>query len=190
MNPDALPSWLNPFWREEYTLVTRLPPEVCERLLRAHVAYVYSPLAWIGLDRRPARGRIWRDRFWLRRATRIRNDLQTVASGAWVADTSQARRTLVRVTLSSPRVAAWILVGWFALVGLFTLAGLMNALAHPAELHLDDVFELIVPLEALGLGLAVFAFPRWLARGDATFLIGFLRDILQANQVLGPRPHL
>jgi hypothetical protein len=174
---------LNPFRRDVHLLRTRITPLECRERLQARTASRFSLMSALALDDRPVRGRVSAGGFSVRKAIHYRNSFQTVASGTWVAEPHMAKRTLIHVYVGPSRVAATLWAVWMALVALFA-AGFLAALLTPGvSVSGDALLGLLVPVAMLGFGMALPAFCLWLARGEAGFLLVFLRNTLVADEV-------
>jgi hypothetical protein len=120
--------------------------------------------------------------FSLTRARSGRNSFQTEARGTFII---VEQRTRIQVTLGpSPVVLIFVLI-WLALVLAFLLGGLSGDFVIGATLGFSPV---TIPIAMLLVGVAMVAIGRVVARDDARFLLRFLKDELEADELRAPTP--
>jgi len=159
----------------EWTLRTRFEPEVCAQRLKARINSDYN---WFGS--KPAQGTVGRGWARLRKQIGYRNSFQTVMD---VSMTPARDHTLLscRVGLS-PFVWAFAFV-WVGFLGLLWLGGLTDLFLNGVGADGGGLVFVLFPLGMIGFGAALLAFGRWLARDEATFLLAFVRETLEADLV-------
>src|SRR5439155_17983307 len=92
--------YLNPLWRENHLLRTRLSPEACARMLRNQTEPWASPRALFDVSDRPLAGSISQRGFWLARRTGYVSPFRARISGRFEADGAGPGWTLVRARLA------------------------------------------------------------------------------------------
>jgi hypothetical protein len=158
-----------------HVLSTRLMPADCEQRIRACAA---SWPMWRPTPQHPVAGTVSRTGFCLTKAIKIRNSFQTEARGTF---TPAEQGTRIDVTLGpSPLVLAVGLV-WLLLVLWFLAAGFAEGML---ELAATGFTPSLLPLGMLLVGVATFAIGRLLARGEDAFLLRFLMQELEADEVV------
>ncbi|HXC54807.1 MAG TPA: hypothetical protein VNU97_05905 [Rhizomicrobium sp.] len=143
-------------------LVTGLPPDECTRRLKANVQWGFMPFSQtevVGMV-----GARW---FRLRRNIWYRNSLQAIAAGRLE---ESGVGTRIPCAFRMNLFAQVFMAIWF-------LGAISSVMALTSNAPSDAFFS----LGFVGFGIGVVAFCRWLARGERDFLIGFLRDTLDAE---------
>ncbi len=164
---------------ESHVLATKLSPSECEARLRARTAG--WPL-WRPTADHPVAGSVSRTCFSLTKAISGRNSFQTEARGTL---TAEEHGTRIQVTLGpSPLVLVFVLL-WLAFDAAFLIAGLQGEVVIGTGLGFPPV---AIPVAMLVIGIAVVGLGRLSARRESTFLLRFLHDELQAEELPSAEP--
>jgi hypothetical protein len=169
---------LNPFGIERHRLVTRLSPEECRARLGALLATQKDQWRILGgpPPGRPLLGTVTEGGFSVSRFTSGRQSFQTVARGRLVP-TPHGTEVTIRLGVH-PIVLGFVavLTLLFLSVALVGLAGIAQGNANQAQARFLPVFLLMLvgPPAMVVLG-------RFMARHDGAFLLGVLRDALEAE---------
>jgi hypothetical protein len=169
----------NPFAVERCVVLrSALSPESCVQRLQAETGSMWNPFS---IWNHEVRGRVTEKGFRVIRVRRWgRNSMSTEASGAWAPDGNGTR-----IEVSFAIGQRWALGVWFAVMGLFCAAWMIDPPVPRAGDLPAGVLRLL-PLITIALGLGGIAFGRWLARGDTPWLIDFLRRTLECEPDSSP----
>jgi hypothetical protein len=176
-----LSSSLNPFAVEYRVLRTRLAPEECSRRLEPLVIPWSSRMAilWSAEYRgRPLIGAVSPAGFELRKKLPYKNDLQTEAAARFELAPDGTR---MRVRLGARSWVLLFLSLWLSIITVVMISVPYLCRAYPKSCHGN-----LPPGAAFGvpiLAVCILALGRWLSRNDAEFLISFLKEKLQAEEV-------
>ena len=161
------------------TLYTKLRPEECrlrlERLLAP--AFALSPRR-----ERPITGRVSNEGFSIKRFISYRNGFQTAAVGRFKQND---QGTVVSLCLGVTREArtfafAWLMIAVLLIIVPLVLISINMYLTSTA--HLDSLTAVIlVGSVFVVIWCVVVGFGRWLARGEASYLLDFLKSTLDAE---------
>lgn len=173
-------SSINPFAVEYRTLRTRLAPEECFRRLEPLVIPWGSRMAMVWPSKemlgRPLIGAVSSAGFELRRKIVYKNDLQTAASARFELAPDGTR---MRVRLGARRWVLFFMSLWFSVITVLMLSVPYLCRAYPRSCHGDPWFAPAVPIFAA----CILVLGRWLSRDDAEFLISFLKEKLNAEEM-------
>lgn len=171
---------LNPFAVEYLTLRTRLAPEECCRRLEplvmpwgSRMAIVWPTKEMLG---RPLKGAVSPAGFALRKKIFYKNDLQTEGSARFELAPDGTR---MRVRLGARRWVLLFMSLWLSVITVIMVSVPYLCHAYPRSCHGDPWFTPAVPV----LAACILVLGRWLSRHDAEFLISFLKEKLQAEEV-------
>jgi hypothetical protein len=169
-----------PWAAEHRTLETRVSPDACRDRLTPLVGSWFS--AWSTC---PVRGSVHNDGFSIAKTIHYRNSFQIQASGRFEQN---ATGTRIRVRLGFSLVVAAFFTFWMLGVSAFFAVSLLALIADlPRSLSTMGLagpagFVLVLG-GMLAFGVVLQAFGRWLARDEADFLLRFLADTLEADEV-------
>lgn len=169
---------MNPFGIERHRLVTRLSPEECRDRLSALLATQKDEWRILGgpPPGRPLTGAVNEDGFSVLRFSSGRQSFRTVASGQFVP-TPHGTEVTIRMGMH-PVVLGFVavLTLLFLAVALFGLVGIAqgNPNQHPERFLPVFLLMLVGPPAMVVIG-------RYMARHDGAFLLGVLRDALEAE---------
>jgi hypothetical protein len=150
-------------------------PADCEQRIRARAAT--WPL-WRPTPEHPVAGTVSRTGFCLTKAIKIRNSFQTEARGTF---TPAEHSTRIDVSLGpSPLVLVFGLV-WLMVFVPFVAAEFAGGVPNLAA---TGFTEGLIPLAMLLAGAGIFVVGRLLARGEDAFLMQFLMQELEAEELL------
>jgi hypothetical protein len=169
---------LNPFGIERPRLVTRLSPEECRDRLSALLATQKDQWRILGgpPPGRPLTGTVAEDRFSVARFTPGRQSFKTFASGRLVPT---PHGTEVTIGLGVHP----IVLGFLAVFTLLVLSAVLVGLVGIAQGKANQPLEsLPPPLLFMLAGLpAMVGIGLYMARHDGAYLLGVLRDALEAE---------
>ena len=169
---------MNPFGIERHRLVTRLTPEECRERLSALLATQKDQWRILGgpPPGRPLDGTVRQDGFTLMRFTTGLQSFKTVASGRLVP-TPDGTEITIRLGIHP------IVLGFVAVFTLLVLSLVLVGLGGIAPGNANQLFERLPPPLLLMLVAvpAMVAIGRYMARHDGAFLLGVLRDALEAE---------
>lgn len=157
---------------DEIVLVSPLPPDECESRLRA--ATDRDGLRSL-FGSRPVVGRVAHGLLRLRKRIGYRNSFQAVLAGSLKPC---GAGTVFRGTAGLHPLVLGFLGVWCGLVALAAIAGLGACLVQPAALA--------VPLLMAAFGGGLVGFGRWLAEGEAAFLVAFVAEVIAGQPDAGP----
>jgi hypothetical protein len=173
--------YLKPPWAAEHrALETRFSPEECRLLLEPHVASGFA--FWTD---RPVRGSARSGGFSLTKSISYRNSFQTQAAGKFVRTDAG---THIRVRLGLSRPVAALFTFWLLGLTAFAALGFLMLVADlPRSLNTANLSSPVRLVAVVGgmltFGVALQTFGRWLARDEADFLMRFLGETLEAQEL-------
>ena len=164
-------------------LRTRLTPEACYERLRARTVSLLAPTTLFSRpSRRPVYGSVSRQGFALTKYTLLyRNDLRTEASGRFLLAPDGGTEIPVRLGMS--RVPAVFMTFWFGFIAVFIAGAIVAWLGGPVRAYGSPALLILFALAMAGLGVAFMAFARWLSRNEGPFLLRFLCELLEAEEI-------
>ena len=169
---------MNPFGTERHRLVTRLSPEECRDRLSALLATQQDQWRILGgpPPGRPLTGTMAEDRFSVSKFTTGRQSFKTFASGRLVP-TPDGTEVTIRLGIHP------IVLGFVALMTLLVLSFVLLDLVGMALRNPNQPQASLNPVPLLMLGglVAMVAIGRYMARHDGAYLLGVLRDALEAE---------
>lgn len=169
---------MNPFGIERHHLVTRLSPEECRDRLSALLATRKDEWRVLGgpPPGRPLTGTVNEGGFSVLRFSSGRQSFRTVASGHFVP-TPHGTEVTIRLGMHP------IVLGFVAMLTLLFLSLALIGLLGIAQGNANQPHEsLPLPLLLMLGGLpAMVVIGRFMARHDGAFLLGVLRDALEAE---------
>lgn len=172
---------INPFAAEHHTFITKLSPQQCRERLEAQRV----PLFWafkrmhIPSESQVA-GRISEQSFSIYRYTHYRNSFKTVASGELRLE-SGGTRIAVRLSLHPWVVTFMMFYLAFALL-IETIVLLAGVFFFGTRAGPPFLLEL-APLALSIWAVAIYVMGRRTARGDDRFLLKFLKESLEAEEI-------
>jgi hypothetical protein len=176
-------AWWNPFWIEEFDLLTPNRPAVCEGLLDERLPAMQ--ILAIGDGRAAAAGYVWPEGFTVYRVTPWGNGFRAMGTGTMH---SVGPVTRIRLRVAVGRWTAYALALFYivwAIGGLLALVGTVVTFS-------EGRFNGVLPLLALGLllgPLVIFALIAGRGEGktsrsrESDFILAFLRDTIEAEVV-------
>ena len=160
------------------------PPEACLERLREVVETSWRP--W--RSSKPVAGRVYRTSISIRKTIRYRNSFQTILT-ATVQPVGSGTEIKARVGLH-PMVKAFMAV-WFGFLGIIwavLLVAILTGDFGPDNSDLPPLLALVFPLGMMAFGVLLLKFGKHLSRGEGDFLTDFVKELLEAREVLQAEP--
>jgi hypothetical protein len=148
-----------------------------------------SRWAWPPLGRKPVTGRVGEASLQLVKRIWYQNPLQTLMRGVFIEENGGTRVLCCFGVHPFVTTMLLLMLGFVLLwAGIFAIAALASLVAENGPIKGVAWLGLAVPPLAVGLGVAMIKFGRFLARHEQQFLIDFLRHVIEARLVYGPAP--
>ena len=91
--------------------------------------------------------------------------------------------------LGMSRVAALLMTAWFGFLVVFIAGALVASLGGPVRTQGSPALLVLFALGMAALGVAFMAFGRWLSRNEGSFLLQFLRETLDSEEIRAGHDH-
>ena len=133
-----------------------------------------------GFDSKPILGKIYGDKFRLRKRIYYRNGLQPFFYGQFVPSENG---TLIDGKFRIHPFDKWIMIYWFAFLAFFLVVDALAPLIFgPANLE-DSIVIIIFSLFMMCFGIFIMVFSTWLCRGHKKVIVDLLMQSLEAREI-------
>ena len=172
---------LDPIAAEHYTLVTTLSADECQaRLQEQLVTWSFPRNLFLPPVPGPIQGSVTTEGFAITKYTPLmRNTMRPQAWGQFVRESNGTR---IALRIGSRPGRAVLMLAWLCLALFLATISVLAALSGRQEPSGAESAVLLPLLLPIG-GVFIFVIGRVLAQGEDVFLLAFLRETLEAEEV-------
>ncbi len=163
----------------EIVLLSPHSMEECQMRLKGAVDTSFPPY----FSSKQVAGRVSKDSISIRKRIRYRNSFQTVLRAS--LKPSENRTKLFADIGLHPFVKIFMFI-WFGsliLIGGLIFITSLSSLAKETSADIGTIMGILIPLGMAIFGIALLKFGKYLARDESAFLIAFLIDLLDAEEI-------